>query len=313
MDKRRLGRSELEVAPLCLGGNVFGWTIDEPTSFGILDGFTEAGFDFVDTADSYSAWVPGHEGGESERVIGAWLKARRRRGQVVIATKVGMWDRRKGLRAVNIKTACEESLTRLQTDYIDLYQAHADDAETPLDETLEAFADLIRAGTVRAVGASNYTAPRLKAALEASRLAVIPRYETLQPLYNLVERAFEEALQPLCVKEGIGVIPYFSLASGFLTGKYRTKADLGQSPRGGSAGKYLDSRRGPKVLAALDQVASGRGATPAAVALAWLRDRPAVTAPIASATSLEQLKSLVEGATLKLTAGDVAALDAASA
>lgn len=303
MEKRILGRSGIRVAPFCLGGNVFGWTADEMTSHALLDAFVAGGFDFIDTADGYSAWVPGHSGGESETVLGSWLAARGRRDDVVIATKVGGWEKRRGLKAANIVAACEDSLRRLKTDYIDLYQSHRDDSDTPQDETREAYGRLIAAGKVRAIGASNFTPDRLAAALALPQ----PRYETLQPLYNLVDRDFETALQPLCVREKIGVIPYYTLAAGFLTGKYRGETDLQGRARGGTIARYLT----PKNMVQLDRleaVAKTRGASMAEIAFAWLRDRPAVVAPIASATSLEQLASLMRGAALTLTPQDIAAL-----
>ncbi len=314
MDKRPLGRSGLTISPLVFGGNVFGWTADEAASFRLLDAFVDAGFDAIDTADVYSAWVPGHTGGESETVIGRWLAARPgMRARVKILTKVGMWPARPGLSAANIAAACEDSLRRLQTDYIDLYQAHRDDEATPQDETAEAFGQLIAAGKVRAVGASNFTAERLASALKAAAAVGAPRYEALQPHYNLLERArFEGPLQDLCVREGLGVIPYYALASGFLTGKYRSEADLGQSPRGGGVKKYLQGK-GPAVLAALEAVAARQSATPAQVALAWLLTRPALTAPIASATRPAQLDDLIKAVTLSLSAEDLAELDRASA
>ncbi len=313
MEKRRLGKSDLWVAPLCLGGNVFGWTADEGTSFALLDGFLDAGFNFIDTADVYSKWAPGHHGGESEIIIGDWLRQRGKRDDVIIATKVGseMGPGRKGLSKPYITRAVEESLRRLGTDYIDLYQSHRDDPDTQPEETLEAYGALIKAGKVRAIGASNFTAERLAASLEASARNGLPRYESLQPEYNLMVRDFERELAPLCARHGLGVIPYFGLASGFLTGKYRSKADLKQSPRGEDVEAYLNDH-GFKVLDALDTVAAARHrATPAQVALAWLMTR--VTAPIASVTSLKQLGDLVASARLKRDPADVAGLEAASA
>lgn len=315
MKKRKLGNSGLEIAPLAFGGNVFGWTADEPTSFALLDAFTGAGFDFVDTADVYSRWVPGHSGGESETIIGKWLKSRGGRDRIVLATKVGMEmaPDRKGLARAYILKSVEDSLKRLQTDYIDLYQSHADDPATPLEETLEAYDRLIEQGKVRAIGASNYDAARLAEALATSDRLGLPRYSSLQPLYNLYERsAFEGELEALCLKERIGVIGYFSLASGFLTGKYRSEADLGKSARGSRVQKYLDER-GFRILKALDEVAAERGAKPGQVALAWLMARPAVTAPIASATSLAQLDELLGAARLELDEASIARLDRASA
>jgi len=312
MQKRRLGKSDLTVAPLCLGGNVFGWTADEEASFALLDAFLDAGFNFIDTADVYSKWAPGHHGGESETIIGDWLKRRGKRDDVIIATKVGsdMGPGKKGLARDYIARAVEDSLRRLNTDYIDLYQSHRDDEETPIEETLEAYGKLIKAGKVRAIGASNFTPARLAASLDASAKHGLPRYETLQPEYNLMVRAFEQELAPLCAREGLGVIPYFGLASGFLTGKYRSKADLKQSQRGEDVEAYLNER-GFRVLTALDAVAERRNATPAQVALAWLMAK--ITAPIASATSLKQLEDLVASARVTLNAADVGLLDQASA
>ena len=307
MQKRKLGLSGLSVFPFCFGGNVFGWTVDEAASFALLDAFTGAGFDFIDTADVYSAWAPGHVGGESETVIGNWLAARGQREKVVIATKVAKWAKHPGLKPENIIAACEESLGRLQTDYIDLYQSHEEDASTPQDVTLEAYGRLIAAGKVRAIGASNFTATSLSASLAISREAGFPRYNTLQPLYNLVERDFEKSLQPLCVDEEIGVIPYFALASGFLTGKYRRPADLEKWVRGSSVQKYLTPQN-LALLARMDKLAAAKNCSVAEIAFAWLRDRPSVVAPIASATGLDQLQALIHGASLTLTPDEIAAL-----
>jgi len=315
LPRRPLGRSGLDLPTIMFGGNVFGWTADEATSFALLDALLDAGLNAIDTADVYSRWVPGHAGGESETVIGKWIASRGVRDRVVIATKVGMdlGDGRSGLSRAWIVRAVEDSLRRLQTDYIDLYQAHTDDASTPLEETLAAFGSLIQAGKVRAIGASNFTAPRLAEALAISAREGLPRYESLQPHYNLVERAiYEDALEPLCVAEGIGVINYFALAAGFLTGKYRSEADLAKSPRGQGVAKYLDAR-GRRILAALDAAATATGATPGEIAIAWLIARPSVTAPIASATTLAQLHDLVAAAQLHLDASTIAALDRASA
>ena len=308
MEKRALGLSGIRVAPLCFGGNVLGWTADEDMSFRLLDAFQAAGFNFIDTADSYSHWAPGHQGGESETVIGKWMTARGCRDKMVIATKVGKWSKQPGLNAANIIAGCEGSLKRLKTDHIDLYQAHEDEKDTPLDETLEAFGRLIKAGKVRAIGASNYEATRLAAALRISEEGGFPRYTTLQPLYNLIDRDFEKALQPLCVDEEIGVIPYYSLAAGFLTGKYRNKADTQGHARGGTALRYM-TKENLALLDRLQNVAERHGATMAEVAIAWLRDRPSVVAPIARATNPDQLQSLIRGAALELTADDIAALD----
>jgi aryl-alcohol dehydrogenase-like predicted oxidoreductase len=314
MQTRPLGRSGLNIPPLCFGGNVFGWTADKATSQRLLDALVDNGLNFIDTADVYSIWIPGHAGGESETVIGGWLKARGGRDKVIIATKCGMDMKAggKGLSAAHIKSAVEASLKRLNTDYIDLYQAHADDPTVPLEETLGAFADLIKAGKVRAIGASNYSAGRLAEALEVSAKHRLPRYESLQPHYNLYERSqFEGAIEALCLEERLGVIPYFGLAGGFLTGKYRSKADV-KGARAGMVEGMLNPR-GLKILDALDEVSSQIGATPAQTALAWLMAKPAVTAPIASATSLEQLNELVAATRLQLTSRAVEALDAAGA
>lgn len=308
MNRRKLGNSELEVGPLAFGGNVFGWTVDEQTSFKLLDRFAEAGFNLIDTADIYSAWAPGNQGGESESLIGRWLKQRGRRERVVVATKVGMEMRgQKGLSKSYILKSADDSLRRLQTDYIDLYQSHQDDPETPIEETLEAFAELVRQGKVRVIGASNYSAERLGESLRISEQNGMPRYESLQPLYNLYDReAFEAELEPLCLEKRVGVISYFSLASGFLSGKYRSEADLVKSARGAGVGKKYLNERGFRILKALDEIAGRYDSTPARVALAWLIARPSVTAPIASATSLEQLDDLIEATKLEL---DGAALD----
>ena len=314
MELRRLGRSDLKIAPLMLGTNVFGWTADEKTSFSILDAFVDAGFNAVDTADVYSRWSPAGAGA-SETVIGNWLAQGGRRDRIVLATKVGMemGEGMKGLSAAYIETAVEASLKRLKTDYIDLYQSHRDDADTPLAETAEAYGRLVKAGKVRVVGSSNFTAERLRLAVDTAQSLGAPRYQSEQPLYNLYDRAgFEGALQQLCIDEQIGVIPFYGLASGFLTGKYRSEDDLAKSPRGRGAKKYMDAR-GMRILAALDQVAGGHGATPAQVALAWVMAQPGLTAPIASATSVAQLQELMGAADLKLSADDLAALGTASA
>jgi aryl-alcohol dehydrogenase-like predicted oxidoreductase len=315
--KRPLGRTGLSIAPLVLGSNVFGWTVDEPTSFSVLDAFVDAGFDAIDTADSYSTWVPGNQGGESETIIGRWLRRDpSKRNRVHIFTKVGSemgGAERKGLSRRWIRQAVEDSLRRLQVDTIDLYQSHWPDPDTPYEETLSAYAELMRAGKVRAIGASNLDATQLADALRAADEHRLPRYATLQPEYNLYDReGYDGALRDLAIREGLGVITYFSLASGFLTGKYRSEADLSKSARGGGVGKYLDER-GMRILAALDEVGGRRSAQPATVALAWLMQREGVTAPIASATSREQLATLVHAAELHLSADDVMTLDAASA
>jgi len=313
--RRPLGRSGLAVAPLALGGNVFGWTADEATSFRILDAFVSAGFNLIDTADVYSTWVQGHGGGESETIIGKWLRESGRRKEVLIATKVGndMGPGGKGLSAEHISHAADASLQRLQTDYIDLYQAHDDDLDVPLRETLEAFSSLVDEGKVRAIGASNYDAERLTAALQCSRANGLHRYESLQPLYNLMDRQeFEGGLGEVCRREGLGVLTYYSLAAGFLTGKYRSRDDLGKSPRGRRIEPRL-SDRGFRILAALDEVAARMNSAPATVALAWLMARPSVTAPIASATSLDQLHQILRAVDLHLDAEALRLLDRASA
>jgi aryl-alcohol dehydrogenase-like predicted oxidoreductase len=315
MKKRKLGNSGLEVAPLALGGNVFGWTVSEEKAFPILDAFVSAGFNLIDTADIYPRWVPGNQGGESEEIIGNWLKRSGKRQEVIVATKVGMemGDGKKGLSKDYILRSADDSLRRLQTDYIDLYQSHKDDPETPLEETLEAYDQLIKQGKVRAIGASNYSAARLAEALNVSKSNGLARYESLQPLYNLYDRAvYEDELEPLCVKEGLGVINFYSLAAGFLTGKYRSEDDLSKSARGGTVKKYLNER-GFGIVEALDQVAAQYDSTPAQVALAWLIARPSITAPIASATSVEQLNDLIEATKLELGQSAIALLDQASA
>ena len=315
MQKRQLGQSGLQVAPLAFGGNVFGWTIDEATSFTLLDAFTGAGFNLVDTADVYSRWKPGNKGGESETIIGNWVRSRGNRDKVIIATKVGsdMGQGKKDISKKYILEAVEASLQRLQTDYIDLYQTHWDDDTTPVEETLEAYAQLVKEGKVRWIGASNLSPARLKASLEASARHGYPRYETFQPHYNLYEREiFEKELEQICVENQLGVINYWARAAGFLTGKYRTEADLDKSPRGAGVKKYLDPR-GLGILSALDEVAARYNTTPATVALAWLIARPSVTAPIASATNLKQLDSLVAAAALTLDTAAIELLNQASA
>ncbi|HXP97593.1 MAG TPA: aldo/keto reductase [Telmatospirillum sp.] len=315
MTKHVLCQSGLSVPPLMFGGNVFGWTIDQTMSFRILDALVEAGFNAIDTADMYSSWVPGHQGGESESIIGQWLKARGGRDKVVIATKVGklMGSGDQGLSPAWIVRAVEDSLRRLQTDYIDLYYAHADDPSVPLEESLQTFADLVRQGKVRTIGASNYSAPRLKQALEVSARLGLPRYECLQPGYNLMDRqGFEAELAPFCQAEGLGVAPYYALASGFLTGKYRSVADLADRARGAKVKEYLTDR-GFRVLAALDAAATRQGATMGQIALAWLMAKPAITAPIVSATNLDQLRDLLKAPDIHLDAETMAELDRASA
>lgn len=315
MQMRKLGAANLQIAPLVFGGNVFGWTADETMSFRLLDAFVGAGFNCVDTADMYSRWVPGHTGGESETIIGKWMKQRACRDKIVLLTKVGMdmGDGKKGLARKYILQAVEDSLRRLQTDYIDLYQSHTDDAETPQEETLEAYAQLVKQGKVRAIGASNFKGERLKQALQISTQRGYPSYQCLQPHYNLCERAdYESDLEPVCGANNLAVIPYWALAAGFLTGKYRSEGDLTKSARGGGLKKYLNER-GMRILAALDTVAKDKQTSHAAVALAWLLARPSVTAPIASATTLEQLQTLIDGVQLKLDAPAIEILNRASA
>ncbi len=316
VNRRPLGASGIQVMPLALGGNVFGWTADEATSFKVLDAFVDQGFNLVDTANVYSAWVPGHQGGESETIKGKWFKQSGKRDRTVIATKVGMQmgDKSQGLAKGNILRSVEDSLKRLQTDRIDLYQSHKDDPGVPLEDTLQAYDTLIKQGKVRAIGASNYTAGRLAQAIETSKLHKLPAYVTLQPEYNLYDReGFEKELEPLCLQHGIGVIGYFSLASGFLSGKYRSQADLGKSVRGGGIGKKYLNDRGLAILAALDSVAKAHRTTPAPIALAWLIQRKSVTAPIVSATSVEQLSDILKAVSIRLTPDQVKQLDDASA
>lgn len=314
MDLRKLGQSSLAVAPLVLGTNVFGWTADEKTSFAVLDAFVDAGLNLIDTANTYSRWLPGHQGGESETIIGKWLKAGGKREQVLIATKVGkpMGDGGKGLAPDYIARAVDDSLRRLQTDVIDLYQSHDDDADTPLVDTLGAYARLIEAGKVRVIGASNFSAARLAESLEVSAKHDLPRYESVQPEYNLMQRSgYEAELEPLIREQNIGVISYYALASGFLSGKYRKPEDLAGRARGGAVEKYLNAH-GLRVLRALDDVGQRHDASSAQVALAWLMARPGLTAPIASATSVLQLEELAGAVGLKLDKDDMATLDSVS-
>ncbi len=316
MDRRLLGRTDLEIAPLVLGGNVFGWTVDEKTSFDLLDRFVDGGLNTIDTANVYSRWVPGNKGGESETIIGKWMKARGNREKVVVITKVGadMGQGKRDLSAGHIERAVEDSLRRLRTDVIDLYLSHWPDPSVPYEETLGAYQTLLAKGKVRHIGCSNLDAGQLRAALDVAKLRNLPRYEVLQPEYNLYDRAsYDGPLRDLCMAEGLGVITYFSLAKGFLSGKYRSKADLGKSAaRGEDVEAYLN-RRGMRILAALDAVAGRHAAKPAEVALAWVIARPGVTAPIASATTSEQMASLVRAASLRLTHADIEELDKASA
>lgn len=315
IEKRKLGNSSLEVAPLIFGGNVFGWTVKEAkTASQLLDHFVDAGFNMVDSADVYSNWIPGNHGGESETIIGKWLKESGKRDQVLIATKSGldMGKGGKGLSKKHILKSAEDALSRLQTDYIDLYQSHTEDKETPLEETLEAYAELMKAGKVRVIGASNFQPTTLQSALKISQQKKLPRYESLQPEYNLyVRNKFEGELEIVCRENHVSVIPYFSLASGFLTGKYRSEKDLENRSRGSRVQKYLNAR-GLRILAALDEVSKHNNATPAQVSLAWLLAKPTIAAPIASATSVKQLDELLGGAQLKLNADAIQKLDKAS-
>jgi len=314
MDKRTLGKTDIAIAPLVLGGNVFGWSADEAASFAVLDAFAAEGLTCIDTADTYSGWVPGNSGGESETIIGRWLRKRGKRDDIVVATKVAKWSKHRGLSPANIAAAADDSLKRLGIERIDLYFAHEDDASVPLEDTLGAFARLIEAGKVRAIGASNYSGLRLAEALAVSAKHGLPRYEVVQPEYNLVARQpYEKDIEPVVRRENLGVVCYYALASGFLSGKYRGEADLGKSAvRGGAVRKYLNAH-GLRVLTALDTIAAAHRATPAQVALAWLIARPSITAPIASATSVEQVRDIAAATRLTLAADEIAELDAASA
>lgn len=313
MEKRILGKTDLNIAPIVFGGNVFGWTINEQKSFEILDHFVDSGFNFIDTADVYSRWVPGNKGGESETIIGNWLKKQNKRHDVIIATKVGSdMGNGKSLKKDYIINQVEHSLARLQTDYIDLYFSHFDDETTPVEETLSAYETLIKAGKVRWLGASNFSADRLKESLLFSAGHNLPRYEVYQPGYNLYDReAFEQEHEKICLEHGLGVVTYYSLASGFLTGKYRSNEDLNKSQRGGGVKKFMNER-GFRILDALAKVAQTHGVEQASVALAWLIYHPSITAPIASVTDLKQLKSFTEAANLKLSSEDISILDKAS-
>jgi len=316
MLKRKLGRTDLDVSVLCFGGNVFGWTTDAARSAAVLDAFMEAGGNFVDSADVYSRWVPGNSGGESEKILGQWMKDRGNRSDVIVATKLGspMGDDKQGLSKTYMVQAVEDSLSRLQTDYIDLYQAHRDDQQTPLEETMGAFDALVKAGKVRWIGASNFSAARLAEANAVAATGGWARYESIQPPYHLLQRSdYEAELEPLCQREEIGVITYSSLASGFLTGKYRPDGALPASGRASGVQQKFMNDRGWAVLAAVESVAARLGATPGQVALAWIAGRPGMTGPIASATTTEQLKDLAAGVDLRLDADAVATLDAASA
>src|SRR4051812_41396121 len=314
MEKRPLGRSGLKAAPLALGGNVFGWTADEATSFAILDRFVDLGFSLVDTANTYSTWVPGHVGGESESIIGKWLKKGGKRDRVLIATKVGMAkDGEEGLSRAQVEKHVEASLKRLQVECIDLYQTHKDDPKTPVEETLEALARLVKAGKVRAIGASQYKPDRLRESMEASRRLGLPRYDTLQPEYNLYDRAgFEAGLQPVAKEFGLAVIPFFGLAKGFLSGKYRKPADIEGRPRAAGLKKYFEGDRGGRILDALDVVGKPLNATPAQVSIAWIMAQPTIAVPIVSVTSVAQLDDIAGAARLKLDARALATLNAAS-
>jgi len=315
MEKRQLGETDLHIYPVVFGGNVFGWTLDEKQSFELLNGFTGAGFNFIDTADVYSRWKPGNTGGESETIIGKWMKEKKNRQEIILTTKVGsdMGDGKKGLKKQYILKAVEDSLKRLQTDYLDLYQTHFDDLDTPVLETLEAYDQLVKDGKIRWIGASNMSVERLKESLATSLEHRLPAYQTFQPHYNLYEReSFENGLEPVCLGHNLGVITYYSLESGFLTGKYRTKDDLGKSPRGGKMEQYFNDR-GLRILEALDEISKQYNTTPAAVALAWLIQRPSVTAPIVSATSLKQLDSIIRAPELDLDANAIKFLTANSA
>ena len=315
MKKRKLGNSGLEVYPLCFGGNVFGWTVDEKKAFTLLDAFTSAGFNFVDTADIYSKWIPGNQGGESETIIGNWFKQRGRRSAVVLATKVGfeMAPDKKGLSRKHIVASCEESLKRLQTDYIDLYQSHTDDDTVPQEETLAAYQALIKDGKVRAIGCSNFTAARLQQSIDIAKTHKLPSYQSLQPEYNLYERKmFETELEPICRANNIGVMNYYALARGFLTGKYRMPSDAGKSPRGEKAVATYLNPRGYAILKILDELSAKLRSSPAQISLAWLMARPSITAPIASASKVEQLQDMMKAVNLELEPEHIEKLDKAS-
>lgn len=315
MEKVSLGQTDLQIYPVAFGGNVFGWTLDEKQSFEILNGFTGAGFNFIDTADVYSRWKPGNSGGESETIIGKWMKEKKNRHEIILTTKVGsdMGDGKKGLKKDYILKAVEGSLKRLQTDYLDLYQTHFDDEATPVQETLEAYEKLVKDGKIRWIGTSNMSPERIKESLETSEKQNLPAYKTLQPHYNLYFREnYETNLEPIVKDFGLGVFTYYSLESGFLTGKYRSKEDLDKSPRGGGMEKYFNDR-GMQILTALDKVSKENNATPAAVSLAWLIQHPTVTAPIVSATSLKQLDSIIQAPKLKLDNNTIEFLNAESA
>lgn len=315
MKKRLLGRTGFEVAPLALGGNVFGWTIDQKTSFNVLDAFVDLGLNLIDTANMYSTWVPGNSGGESEEIIGNWLKSSGHRSKIVLATKVGMpmGDGSKGLKKDYILKSVDASLKRLKTDVIDLYQSHQDDEATPIEETLEAYSILIKQGKIRSIGSSNFSPERLKKSIEVGKKYKLPIYATMQPEYNLYDRSgFEHNLEYICEEEGLGVLSYYSLASGFLTGKYRTKNDLNKSVRGVGIGQKYLNEKGFSILSALDEISKYHRTTPSVVSLAWLIQRKSITAPIASATSVEQIKEISKSTVLKLTKEQVDVLDLVS-
>ena len=307
MEKRALGNSGLQVSPLCFGGNVFGWTIDKNQSFKLLDAFVEAGFNFIDTADTYSWWVPGNTGGESETIIGAWLAERKNRDQIIVSSKTGSQnnERPKNVSRAFIISSVEDSLRRLKTDYVDLYQTHFDDEKTPVEETLSAYDQLVKEGKVRVIGTSNMSAERIRESLKVSEKEGFPKYQTLQPLYNLMEReSYEKELRNIVEENNMGVLSYYSLASGFLTGKYRSKADLTKSKRGGGIEKYLNEK-GLQVLEALDKISEKHGTSQASVSLAWLMTRPTITSPIVSATSLKQMESIIKAPQLNLDKEDM--------
>lgn len=315
MMKRTLGTNGPLVAPIAFGGNVFGWTVDQNQSFALLDTFIDHGFNLVDTANIYSTWIPGHQGGESETIIGNWLAKSGKRDQIVIATKVGMEmsDGTSGLKKAYIIKSAEDSLKRLKTDYIDLYQSHQDDLNTPLEETLEAYTALVQQGKVRVIGASNYTGERLQEAINTARQKGLSIYISIQPEYNLYDRQnYETDLEPLALKESLGVISYYSLASGFLTGKYRSEADLGKSPRGSTIGERYLNERGKRILSALDKVSHEHNVTLATIALAWLIHRPSITAPIVSATNVEQLSEILKAPQVSLAPETIELLNEAS-
>ncbi|MDN3724887.1 aldo/keto reductase [Aequorivita sp. SDUM287046] len=314
MERRELGNSGLKVSPITFGGNVFGWTVDKKQSFKLLDAFVEAGFNFIDTADTYSWWVAGNKGGESEAIIGHWFTERKNRDRIILSTKVGSQNNEHPVNVSKkfILESVEKSLKRLKTDYIDLYQTHFDDEKTPVEETLSAYQQLIDEGKVRVIGTSNMSPERIRKSLKAAEKEGLPKYETLQPLYNLMEREkYEHELRGIVEENNMGVLSYYSLASGFLTGKYRSKSDLDKSERGGGVEKYLN-KKGFKVLEALDKVSEKHGTTQATISLAWLMARPTITAPIVSATTLKQMESIIKAPQLRLDEEDMELLNRAS-